>query len=79
MGIQPNKLVEISLEEFLQIEKIMYEKGYLTYDYILPEKEQETDVECPVCGEYLNVYTRGHSYRIICPTENCVDEIFRGL
>ena len=79
MAIKTNKSIKISLEDFLQLEKIMYEKGYLTHDYVLPGKEVETDVECPVCGENLNVYTRGHSYRITCTTTNCVNESFRGL
>ena len=79
MAIKTNKSTKISLEKFLQLENILYEKGYLTYDYVLPGKEVETDVECPVCGKNLTVYTRGHSYRIICTTKNCIDETFRGL
>ena len=79
MVIQMNESAAISLDGFFQLEKTMYEKGYLTYDYVLPEKEIETDVKCPVCGRGLDIYVRGHSYQIKCKTEHCVDEIFRGL
>jgi hypothetical protein len=69
----------ISLEEHYAIEDVMYEKGYLTYEYIHPEKTVETDVACPVCGENLILFSCGNSYQISCKSDSCVVMTFRGL
>lgn len=73
------KFVDISIEEHDTIENEMYEKGYLTYEYIATPKTIVTDVACPVCGEELTLYVSGNSYRIECKTDSCVIISFRGL
>jgi C4-type Zn-finger protein len=61
------------------IEQAMYDKGYLTNNYIAPAKTIETDIRCPVCGEPLTLYVSGNSHRIKCKTDSCVMITFRGL
>jgi len=69
----------ISIEEHYAIENEMYERGYLAYEYANPAKTVETDVLCPVCGEHLNLYASGNSYRVSCKTDSCMIMSFRGL
>ena len=73
------KFTDISIDEHDAIENEMYEKGYITYEYVVPAKTIETDVACPVCGEVLTLYVSGNSYRINCKTDSCVIISFRGL
>jgi hypothetical protein len=73
------KFTDISIEEHDAIENEMYEKGYLTYGYVVPAKIIDTDVSCPVCGENLTLYVSGNSYRITCKSNSCVVLSFRGL
>lgn len=40
-----------------------------------PNKE----VKCPRCGKPLQFNEKGASYRVWCPTENCIDIVSRGL
>ena len=70
---------QITIEDTDSIEKAMYERGYLTNDYIVPAKTIETDVPCPVCKESLILYVSGDSHQIKCKTNSCVTITFRGL
>lgn len=69
----------ITIAESDSIEKAMYDKGYLTDGYVFPAKTIETDVPCPVCGNYLALYVSGNSHRISCKDSTCVNITFRGL
>ena len=71
--------VDITIELHDAIENEMYEKGYLNYEYVVPSKTIVTDVQCPVCGETLNIFISGNSYRVYCKTESCLVLSFRGL
>ena len=70
---------DISVEVHDAIENEMYDKGYLTYEYVVPPRTLITDVQCPVCGENLTIFTSGNSYRISCKTDSCLIMSFRGL
>jgi|GEM_PF-1955621 len=73
------KRVDISIEEQDAIENAMYEKGYLSYGYVVPAKTIETNVACPKCGEGITLFVSGNSYQITCKTDSCVTMSFRGL
>ena len=74
-----NRLTEISMDEYFILVNRMFDKGYLTHDYIYPEKEMETDMPCPICNKNLDVYSVWNSFQIKCKTEGCVDVGCRGL
>ena len=73
------KPTDISIEIHDAIENEMYEKGYITDEYVVPARTTETSVLCPVCGEYLLLYLSGNSYRVNCKTDSCIVMSFRGL
>ena len=73
------KSVDISIEMHDEIENELYEKGYLTYEYVIPAKTVETDIVCPICGEKLVLYNSGNSYSVNCKTASCLLMSFRGL
>ena len=70
---------DISIEIHDAIENEMYDKGYLSYEYVVPPRTIKTDVLCPVCGEALTIFVSGNSYRINCKTDSCLILSFRGL
>jgi len=69
----------ISVEEYRNIQQSLLNEGYFTHEYVMPTRTVETTVLCPKCGEILNLYRAGTSYRIFCDTENCTDIGARGL
>ena len=73
------KSTSMSIEEEDAIENEMYERGYLTHEYIVPAKTMETDVVCPICGENLTLSVYGNSHQIKCKTDLCTVITIRGL
>ncbi|MDR1193415.1 MAG: hypothetical protein LBK98_04470 [Peptococcaceae bacterium] len=69
----------ISVEETYAIEKAMFDRGYLTHEYVVPAKTVETDIPCPICGKKLSLYVSGNSYQIDCKAESTVITTCRGL
>ena len=78
MGIDVGS-TDISIEVHDAIENEMYEKGYITYEYVVTARTIMTDVLCPICGEELALFLSGNSYRISCKTDSCLVMSFRGL
>jgi len=69
----------LSPEAYESIEDALYEQGYLVHEYVLPNKNIETHIACPLCGEKLHLYVRGQSHKIYCNTDFCIDISVRGL
>jgi hypothetical protein len=70
---------DITVEKYRDIQQSLLNSGYFTHEYVMPARTVETTTACPNCGNFLNLYRAGTSYRIYCNTENCVDVGARGL
>jgi hypothetical protein len=75
-AIKKEKL-KLTLEERYAIEESL--SGYFTHEYVMPERTEETDVDCPFCNTKLILSRLGNSYSINCKTDSCVDITVRGL
>ena len=69
----------ISVEEYRNIQQSLLNEGYFTHEYVMPARTVETNIICPKCGDFINLYRAGTSYRIYCNTDECVDVGARGL
>lgn len=56
-------------EKFDVVDKFLTEYG----------KKGKSDVICPVCKTPLDIKYYGTSYKVVCQTENCLVEGFRGI
>ena len=54
---------------------------YEIVDKFLTEisEKSESDIVCPACKTPLEVKFYGASYEVVCQTENCLVETFRGI
>jgi len=64
---------------YRSIQQSLLNEGYFTHEYVTPARTVETTVLCPFCGDSLNLYRAGTSYRIYCNVDGCTDIGARGL
>ena len=70
---------KVSEEKYRKIQQSLLSAGYFTHEYVMPARDIQTTVLCLECGDFLNLYRAGTSYRVYCNTEGCVDVGARGL
>lgn len=77
MAAMAKEKVKLTIEEIYAIEESLTD--YFTHEYVMPERTEETDAACPICGTSLTLSRLGDSYSINCKTDFCVDIKVRGL